>query len=63
MRRRFGKPSISEQTESLGRAIADSLATGLRNPRPLTAEEMAEVAAYASDVAHHSFPALYDDED
>ncbi|MEV5953739.1 hypothetical protein AB0M11_08170 [Streptomyces sp. NPDC051987] len=63
IRRLLGRPTISEQYASLGRAMADSFAAGLRDPRPLTAEEMAELDAYTGAVARRSFPMLYDDED
>ncbi|MFE2469726.1 hypothetical protein [Streptomyces mirabilis] len=47
----------------LGQAMAAGFAEGLRDPRPLTAEEMAELMAYTGGVAHRSFSALYSDED
>ncbi|MGW3152760.1 hypothetical protein [Streptomyces sp. NPDC001089] len=46
----------------LGQYMLAGYAEGLRNPRPLTAEEMAELMAYTGAVAHRSFSALYDDE-
>ncbi|MCI3277511.1 hypothetical protein [Streptomyces cylindrosporus] len=63
VRRLLGRPSISERYESFGRALAESMAAGLRDPRPLTAEEWAELDAYTGAVARRSFSALYDDED
>ena len=63
LRRLLGRPTISERYESVGRAMADSLVAGLRDPRPLTAEEWAELDAYTGAVARRSFWALYDDED
>ncbi|MHC3474683.1 hypothetical protein ACYF6T_39150 [Streptomyces sp. 7R007] len=63
IRRLLGRPTTSERYASFGRALADSFAAGLRNPRPLTAEEWAELDAHTGMVARRSFPALYDDED
>lgn len=63
IRRLLKKPTTAERYESLGRAMADSFATGLRDPRPLTAEEMDHLMAYAGGVARRSFSALYGDED
>lgn len=48
---------------SLGQSIAAGLAEGLRDPRPLTAEEMDHLMAYTGGVARRSFPSLYDDQD
>ena len=62
IRRLLGRPTISERYESIGRAMADSFAAGLRDPRPLTAEEMEHLMTYTGGVARRSFPALYDDE-
>jgi len=60
-------PTVAEQhraaLEHMGRCLVDDLAEGLRDPRPLTAEEMANVAAYSGAVARRAFPSLYDDED
>lgn len=53
---------MSEQYERLGREMAAAVAEGLRNPRPLTAEEWAHLDAYTGAVARRSFSALYDDE-
>lgn len=59
-------PSVAEQhraaLEYLGRQMVDGLAEGLRDPRPLTAEETARVMAYTGRVARRSFPSLYDEE-
>ncbi|MFI6560413.1 hypothetical protein [Streptomyces sp. NPDC050534] len=63
IRRLLGRPTTSERYASLGRAMADSFAAGLRDPRPLTAEEWANLDAYTGAVARRSFSALYDDED
>jgi hypothetical protein len=57
------KPSMSEQYERFGRELAAAFVEGLRDPRPLTAEEWAELDAYTGAVARRSFSALYDDED
>ncbi|MFJ2004798.1 hypothetical protein [Streptomyces chartreusis] len=67
IRRLFGLgPTIAEQhraaLESLGRSMVDGFTEGLRNPRPLTAAEMAELMEYTGRVARRSFSALYDDE-
>lgn len=60
-------PTTAEQhraaLEHIGRAMVDGWAEGVRNPRPLTAEEMDHVLAYAGAMARRAFPALYDDED
>lgn len=63
IRRLLRRPTTSERYEALGRAMADSFAAGLRDPRPLTAEEMDHLTAYTGGVARRSFSALYDDED
>ncbi|MFD7881106.1 hypothetical protein ACFV3N_01570 [Streptomyces bauhiniae] len=59
-------PSVAEQDraalEGLGQSLVQSVAAGLRDPRPLTATEVAEVTAYAGCVTRRSFFALYDDE-
>jgi hypothetical protein len=55
-------------TAELHRAAPESLgrergyAEGLRGSRPLTAEEMTNVAVYSGRVARRAFPALYSDE-
>lgn len=63
IRRLLKRPSTAERYESLGRAMTDSFVAGLQDPRPLTAEEMAELMAYTGGVARRSFSTLYDDED
>jgi len=59
-------PSVAEQhrtaLERLGLAIVDGWAEGLRDPRPLAPEELAELMAYAGAVARRSFPTLYDED-
>ncbi|MFF2094848.1 hypothetical protein [Streptomyces sp. NPDC058202] len=46
----------------VGHAMAAGFAEGLRDPRPLTAEEMAELMAYTGSVARRSFSTLYDED-
>ncbi|MEU8932372.1 hypothetical protein AB0D30_21080 [Streptomyces sp. NPDC048409] len=48
--------------ERLGRKMGENLAAGLRDPRPLTAEELANLDTYCACAAHRSFSALYDDQ-
>jgi hypothetical protein len=43
--------------------MAEGLAEGVRDPRPLTAEETDHLMAYAGHVARRSFSVLYDGED
>ncbi|MGW1498935.1 hypothetical protein ACWCQW_10245 [Streptomyces mirabilis] len=47
----------------LSKAVVDGFTEGLRDPRPLTATEMAHLMAYCEGVARRSFSTLYDDED
>lgn len=47
---------------ALGASMSEGLAEGVRDPRPLTAEEADRVAAHAGLVARRSFGALYEDE-
>ncbi|WP_406168906.1 hypothetical protein [Streptomyces sp. NBC_00996] len=63
IRRLLSRPTTSERYAALGCAMAERFAEGLRDPRPLTAEEMANLTAYTGAVARRSFSALYDDED
>lgn len=56
-------PSPSEAALADGRVFEDLVVQGLQDPRPLTAEEWAELDAYTGAVARRSFWALYDDED
>lgn len=56
------KPTFSEQYMRLGQSMATAFTEGLCNPRPLSAEELANLDAYCAGVAHRSFPALYIDE-
>jgi hypothetical protein len=49
--------------KAIGRNMIDGMAQGIRDPRPLTAEEMEHLMAHAGAVAHRAFPALYDDEE
>lgn len=55
--------SISEQYRAAGAGIAAAFVAGLNDPRPLTAQEMADLAAHAGGVARRSFPALYEDDE
>jgi hypothetical protein len=57
-------PAEAQRTalEALGRDMVTGMAQGLRDPRPLTADEMDRLVGQAGGVAHRAFPALYDDE-
>ncbi|MEU8906983.1 hypothetical protein [Streptomyces mirabilis] len=47
----------------LSTAVVDGFSEGLRDPRPLSPEEMGRLMAYCEGVARRSFSTLYDDED
>ena len=56
-------PSPSEVTLADGQEFIGLVVQGLQDPRPLTAEELANLYAYTGAVARRSFSMLYDDED
>lgn len=55
--------SPSRDAEALGRSLAEALARGMNDPRPLTADEMDRLMEHSGRVAHRVFGALYEDED
>ena len=63
LRRMLGIRSPSGEYEAAGRELLARQAAGLNDPRPLTADEMGEMLAYAEGVTRRAFPELHEDED
>lgn len=61
-RRLRGTPSVSAAMNAVGVGMAESLAKGVRDPRPLSEEDLAALLQYSGGVARRAFPALYDGE-
>lgn len=61
-RRLLGRSSVSADWLAGGALLTEALIQGLKDPRPLTEEELAEMMAHSEGVARRSFSTLYDDE-